>query len=75
MDGQLARQANVRMVLGIATVKDWELRQLDVDMAYLEANVKEELYIELPENYRNSCDCDSIDRRVFSSGNVFCGDT
>ena len=44
------------MMLGIAAVKDWELRQLDVDMAYLEANVKEELYIELPEDYRNSCD-------------------
>ena len=25
-------------------------------MAYLQANVKEELYIELPEDYRNSCD-------------------
>ena len=49
-------QASIRMVLGIAAVKDWELRQLDVDMAYLEANVKEELYIELPEDYRNSCD-------------------
>ena len=40
MDGQLARQVSTRMVLGIAAVKDWEL-QLDVDMAYLEANVKE----------------------------------
>ena len=49
-------QASIRMVLGIAAVKDWELRQLDVDMAYLEANVKDELYIELPEDYRNSCD-------------------
>ena len=56
MDGQLARQASIRMVLGIAAVKDWELRQLDVDMAYLEAGVKEEVYIELPEEYRNSCD-------------------
>ena len=36
-------QASIRMVLGIAAVKDWELRQLDVDMAYLEANVKKEL--------------------------------
>ena len=44
------------MVLGIAAVKDWELRQLDVDMVYLEAKVKEELYIELSEDYRNSCD-------------------
>ena len=40
MDGQLARQASIRMVLGIEAVKDWELRQLDVDMAYLEANIK-----------------------------------
>ena len=44
------------MVLGIAAVKDWELRQVDVDIAYLDANVKEELYIDLPEDYRNSCD-------------------
>ena len=49
-------QASIRMVLGIAAVKDWELRQLGVDMAYLEANVEEELHIELPEDYRNSCD-------------------
>ena len=44
------------MVFGIAAVKDWELRQLDVNMAYLEAGVQEELYIELPEDYRDSCD-------------------
>ena len=56
MDGQLARQASISMVLGIAAVKDWELRQLDDDMAYLEVGVKEELYIELPEDYRDSCD-------------------
>ncbi|CAN0376298.1 unnamed protein product, partial [Ascophyllum nodosum] len=43
------------MVLDIAAVKDWELRQPDVDTAYLEANVKGELYTELPEDYRNSC--------------------
>ena len=48
-------QASIRVVLGIVAVKDWELRQLDVDMAYLEAGVKEELYIELPEDYRGSC--------------------
>ena len=48
------------MVLSIVAVKDWELRQLDVDMAYLEAGVKEELYIELSEDYRDSCD--QVDR-------------
>ena len=49
-------QASIRVVLGIAAVKDWELHQLDVDMAYLEAGVREELHIELPEDYRDSCD-------------------
>ena len=56
IDGQLVRQASIRMVVGIAAVKDSELYQLDVDMAYLEAGVNEELYIELPEDYRASCD-------------------
>ena len=50
MDGQLARPASIRMVLGITALKDWELRQLDVDIAYLEAGAKDELYIELPED-------------------------
>ena len=54
-------QASMRMVLGIAAAKYWELHQLDVDMAYLEAGVKEELYIELPEDYRDSCD--QVDRQ------------
>ena len=53
-------QASARMVLSIAAVKDWEPRQLHVNMAYLEANVKEELYIELPEEYHKSCD--QVDR-------------
>ena len=56
MDGQLARQASIRMAFGIAAVKDWEIYQLDVDMAYLEASVKEELFIKLHEDYRDSCD-------------------
>ena len=47
---------STRMVIGIAAVKDWELRQHDLDMAYLEAGVNEELCIELPEDYRDSCD-------------------
>ena len=48
--------ASIRMVLGLASVKVWELRQLDVDMAYLEPNVNGELYIELPEDYSYSYD-------------------
>ena len=49
-------KASIKMVLGLVAVKDWELGQLDVDMPCLEANVKKELYIELPEDYHNTCD-------------------
>ena len=47
-------QVSIRMVLGIITILGWEARQLDVDMAYLEANVEEEIYIELAKGYRDS---------------------
>ena len=49
-------QPSIRMVFGIAAVRDWKLHQLDVNMAYLEAGVKEELYIEILEDHRYSCD-------------------
>lgn len=41
------------MVLEIVVVLDWDLRQLDVDMVYLEAGVEDENYIELPEECRD----------------------
>ena len=47
-------QASIRMVFGIIATLGWEARQLDVDMAYLEADVEEEIYIELPETCRES---------------------
>ena len=42
------------MVRALMALADWEGRQLDVEMAYLEADVEEELYIELPHGYRES---------------------
>ena len=33
---------------------DWEERQLDVEMAFLEAELAEELYVELPGGCRDS---------------------
>ena len=42
------------MALALMTLADWEGRQLDVEMAYLEADVEEELHIELPDGYRAS---------------------
>lgn len=42
-------QASIRMVLQTIAVLGWEARQLDADMAYLEDDVEEEIYIELSE--------------------------
>ena len=42
------------MALAVMALLDWERRQLDVEMAFLEADVTEELYVELPDGYRDS---------------------
>ena len=42
------------MALTVMALLDWEGRQLDVEIAFLEAGVTEELYVELPDEY-----CDS----------------
>ena len=36
------------MALAVMALLDWEGRQLDVEMAFLEADVTEDLYVELP---------------------------
>ena len=47
-------QSRNRMALAVMALLDWEGRQLDVEMAFLEADVTEELYVELPDGYRDS---------------------
>ena len=42
------------MVLAVMAVLDWERRQLDVVMAFFEADATEEPYVELPDGYRDS---------------------
>ena len=42
------------MALAVMALLDWEGRQLHVEMAFLKADVTEELYVELPDGY-----CDS----------------
>ena len=47
-------QSSIRMALAVVDLLDWEGRKLDVEMAFLEADVTEELYVELPDGYRDS---------------------
>ncbi|CAN0110111.1 unnamed protein product, partial [Ascophyllum nodosum] len=42
-------QSSIRMALAVMALLDWEGRPLDVKMAFLEADVTEELYVELPD--------------------------
>ena len=44
-------QSSIRMALAVMALLDWRGRQLDVEMAFLEADVTEELYVELPDGY------------------------
>ena len=41
----------MRVVVATAAVKTWELRHINVEQAYFQADI-EEIYIELPEEYR-----------------------
>ncbi|CAM9520770.1 unnamed protein product, partial [Ascophyllum nodosum] len=44
--------SSMRAVLATAAMKNWELRHIDVVQGCLQADIDEELYIELPEDYR-----------------------
>ncbi|CAN0335182.1 unnamed protein product, partial [Ascophyllum nodosum] len=44
--------SSTRAVLATAAVKNWELRHIDVEQAYLQADIDEEIYIELHKDYR-----------------------
>ena len=44
--------SSIRAVPATAAVKSWGLRPIDVEQAYLQADINKEIYIELPEEYR-----------------------
>jgi len=47
----VAKHATIRMILGLAAHHDWELHQMDVDCAYLNAELAEEVYMEQPTGF------------------------
>lgn len=46
-----ARQTTIRTVLSVAAWKDWELENMDVNVAFLNAEVEEEIYMRQLEGY------------------------
>ena len=44
--------ASIRTLLAMAAAKDGELRHFDVEQAFLKADIDEEIYIEIPEEFQ-----------------------
>nr|GEV60494.1 hypothetical protein [Tanacetum cinerariifolium] len=47
----VAKLATVRVLIALATAKQWPLRQLDINNAFLHGNINEEIYMVPPEGY------------------------
>ncbi|WZZ50841.1 hypothetical protein YC2023_050948 [Brassica napus] len=47
----VARIETVRLIIGIAASRGWELHHLDVKTAFLHGELKEEVYVSQPEGY------------------------
>ena len=49
----VTRLSTVRTLLAIAAGRpDWSLRHLDISTAFINAKLKQEVYMELPDGYR-----------------------
>ncbi|KAG8495046.1 hypothetical protein CXB51_012729 [Gossypium anomalum] len=48
----VAKQVTVRTVISVAAMNDWPLFQMDVYNAFLQGDLYEEVYMDLPEGFR-----------------------
>jgi hypothetical protein len=55
------RVISIRTLLALAACNDWEVEQLDVVTAFLEADTEEEIYMRQPEGFRHT-DIDGEER-------------
>jgi hypothetical protein len=47
----VTRMTSIRTFLAIAAMNDWELENLDVDTAFLNADIEEEIFMQQPEGF------------------------
>jgi hypothetical protein len=48
----VARYSSVRVILAFVAIRDWHVHQMDVETAFLNAHVTEEVYLQQPEGYK-----------------------
>ena len=56
----MAKLAAIRVIAAIAVRNNWELEQTDVDTAYLNASLKEDIYIRQPRGFEVPGDEDKV---------------
>lgn len=48
---QVAKLTTIKLLLGVASIKGWNLTQIDVSNAFLHGDLDEDIYMSLPQGY------------------------
>ena len=58
----VAKLNTVRVLLSLVANLDWSLNQLDVKNAFLNGNLEEEVYIEIPLGFKGNNDFNKVSK-------------
>ena len=63
----VAKMTSLRIVLAIAAKLHFDIQQMDVETAFLNAKLKEEVYVEVPEGLTvaKGCNCLRLNRALY----------
>ena len=64
----MAKLVTLRLLLSIAITKNWSLHQLDVNNAFLQGDLHEEVFVQLPPDFSRTGDTRVCKLRKFIYG-------